>query len=76
MTEYLKDNIGPDEMVAICWLFATVKSTECKCDLFKENAYKGASTLAKAMTECVRCTSLRMARVAWPFTVGFIEETN
>jgi hypothetical protein len=76
MTEYLNDNIGPEQMAAICWLYATVKNTECKCHLFKDNEYKAVTALAKPMTECIRCTSLRMARVAWPFTVGFIEETK
>jgi hypothetical protein len=64
MTEYLNDGIGPEEMAAICWLYATVKTTDCKCHLFKDN---------EKMKECIRCTSLRLARVAWPFTVGFIE---
>jgi hypothetical protein len=76
MTEYLNDKIGPDEMVAICWLYATVKFTDCKCHLFEKNEVRNVAQLSKPMTECVRCTSLRMARVAWPFTVGFIEETK
>jgi hypothetical protein len=73
MTEYLNDGIGPEQMAAICWLYATVKNNECKCDLFKDNQYKAVTSLSKPMTECIRCTSLRMARTAWPFTVGFIE---
>jgi uncharacterized paraquat-inducible protein A len=64
MTEYLNDKISPDEMVAICWLYATVKQTACKCHLFNTDDDR---------KECVRCTSLRLSRVAWPFTVGFIE---
>jgi hypothetical protein len=65
MTEYLNDKISPDEMVAICWLYATVKAEDCKCHIWrlKDGDRK----------ECVRCTSLRVARIAWPFTVGFIE---
>ena len=73
MTEYLNDNISPEQMAAICWLYATVKNNECKCHLFKDNQYKAVTALAKPMTECIRCTSLKMARKAWPFTVGFIE---
>jgi hypothetical protein len=76
MTEYLNDKISPKEMVAICWLYATVKNMECKCHLFQKNEYKAATQLSSPMTECVRCTSLKMARIAWPFTVGFIEEGN
>ena len=67
MTDYLNDRIGPDEMVAICWLYATVKQTPCKCHLW---------IIDDDRKECVRCTSLRLARVAWPFTVGFIEGTD
>lgn len=64
MVDYLQDKIGPDEMVAICWLYATVKATECKCHLWKGTPDP---------QQCVRCKSLRVARLAWPFTVAFIE---
>lgn len=67
MTDYLNDNIGPDEMVAICWLYTTIKHASCKCHLWATETEPG---------ECTRCKSLRMARVAWPFTVGFIEGVN
>ena len=68
MADYLNDNIGPDEMVAICWLYATVKRTECKCHLFIK--------AGDPEKQCIRCNSLYYARKAWPYTVGVIEGNN
>lgn len=62
--DYLNDKIEPDEMVAICWLYATVKTMDCKCYL-----WNGKTDRQK----CTRCRSMDFARKAWPFTVGFIE---
>lgn len=64
MVDYLQDKIGPNEMAAICWLYATVKATDCKCYLWNGKTDK---------QKCTRCRSLEVARKAWPFTVAFIE---
>jgi hypothetical protein len=64
---HLTDKIGPDEMVAICWLYATVKAAECKCELFRNTG---------STTNCVRCNSMQYARQAWPCTVAVIEGEN
>ena len=62
--EYLNDKIGPNEMVAICWLYAVVKASECKCELMQAVIPNG---------DCVRCRAMKNARQAWPFTVAVIE---